>query len=464
MKKTTYKISLLTAASFFLRWSVFILSIPYEFLFEREISVKTLIIPDIALLALTAILSCFVYKSTSLIGKKSTLNFTKGVVIRRSILISHKSLRSISVTRSPLHLFSSSSEVRLNGNTFLKKVLIQKKSARLLLRSAFPDINKSKNARRTPLSALIISSIDLTHSIAGLVAALSFLRFSSRFFQLTDALKLAESIDRELLFILRFLPYSLRLFAFFLLILWGVLTLSNLTKILRHRFFRQGGVIKVMYGLIPQVTFVFSERHITAHILTAGVVGTLLRRRTLWAHIPQPENGGNIPLMLGEKTENCYDFLEKKLPTGQRELLRVTPAANSRWAYCIIPIVLLCTLSAICIVPKNYLPLFLSAEIFLPLFSAGIFLFYFAHFRFTKTYCALTPDLIKIRTFKGVLMQEAFIPRENIIAAQICAGPIKRIFGKCNLKIYVRSSRPLTFTLPYAEKKKAAQLLKLLCD
>lgn len=464
MKKTAYKTSLFTAASFFLRWSVFVLSTPYELLFGRELSVKSLIVPDMVLLALAVILSYSVYKRTSLTEERNTLNFCKGIVIKQSTLILRKALRSISVTRSPLHLFSRSCEVKLNSDIFLKKILLQKKSAHLLLSSVFPNISESKKARHTPLSALIISSIDFTHSVAGLVTALSVLRFSSRFFQLTDALKLAESIDRELLFILRFLPYSMRLFAFFLLILWGVLTLSNLTKILRHRFFRQSKTIKVMYGLIPQVTFVFSEKHITAHILTAGVICILLRRRTLWAHIPQPKSGGNVPLMLGEKAEKCHDFLKESLPSGQRALLHIKPAANSRWAYCIRPLILLFALSAICIVPKIYLPLSLSAEIFLPLFSAGIFLFYFAHLRFTKTYCTLTANLIKIRTFKNFLMQEAFIPKENVIAVQIDAGPIKQIFGKCNLKIYLKSSRKVCFTLPYAEYKKAAQLLKLLCD
>ena len=468
IKKTVYRVSPLTAAVFILRYSIFIFGTPYEYIGLENYPREVLLLFYLLMFSLLTVVGILRYRKTSLMSEDVSICFSEGVFLRRFLFVRKGALRSILSVRNPFHRCFGAASVRINGASFSKKLFLKKNSAALLESTSLSPNSTSargeKKVTRSSLFSLIIASVDLTHSLTGLLAGLSILRFSSKIFRLTDALKIAETIDRKHLFLLGFLPYSLRLLAVFFLLLWGVITVLNLNRILLLEFTAEKDLLTARYGLLSIHREIFEKSSVTAYLLTAGILSCAMHRRNLWAHSKKSENSGNIPLLLGTEKSECTEILSTLYPFSKEENLQLTPAKNSRWAFCKLPLLLMLFLCALCIFPEKALPFYLSSELILPLLAVAVFLFYYGHFKFGKSFCILTEDSLRICSFKGAVLQEAFIPRENIIVVGLSAGPFKRMFSKCNLKVYVRGSRPLHFTLPYAEKKKAAQLLSKLCD
>lgn len=468
IKKTVYRVSPITAAVFILRYSIFIFGTPYEYIGLEDYPQEVHLLFNLLLFSLLTVLGILRYRKTSLQSEDDNICFSEGVFLKRRLFVKKGALRSILSVRNPFHRCFGAASVKIVGASFSKKLFLKTNSAHLLQSRALSSNSTSKRGEkkvtRSSLFSLIIASVDLTHSLTGLLAGLSILRFSSRVFRLTDALKLAETIDRKYLFLLGFLPYSLRLLAVFFLLLWGIITVLNLNRILRLEFTAEKDLLTARYGLLSIHRETFEKSSVTAYLLTAGVLSCATRRRNLWAHSKKSENSGNIPLLLGAKKSECAEILGTLYPFSKEESLHLTPAVNSRWAFCKLPLLLMLFLCTLCIIPEKVLPFYLSSELILPLLFVAVFLFYYGHFKFDKSFCILTEDSLRICSFKGAVLQEAFIPRENIIAVGLYAGPFKRMFSKCNLKVYVRGSLPLHFTLPYTEKKKAAQLLSKLCD
>ena len=403
----------ITVAAFLYRYA-FLLVIPIlQYIIIRPQGIWEMLTAGGAnvLLALSVIIyACLRYKCTDITLCGSKIIVRKGVFRRTKTVIFEKRLVGAAIRRSAVTLLFGAHTLSIiegEGKPSVQEYIGRKGRD-------LPLFRVKGESKRLSLLHSFIAAADSTSALSGLLLIIPFLRKTAPVIGGRLSEDFYGSVD-----MLSNIGYG---FAF----------AYELFRHLRTRIVKNGEYIKISRGCVWRSVSVQARTEISAVTAEQGILCTVLGIKKLFLLSPLNRSAGS--------ERELFEVKRGRLKRPDDSLI-VKPRAGSIFSFLLMP---LCLLAVSVGFAFYFQSVGRDIRVMIIMSTAvpfSLFLLLLRAASFEQSFLRIDENGVLLGSSSGLRLVQAYIEKSKVNAIEIRQNPFQRIFGSCNVRVYVHNRR-----------------------